>query len=164
MPLSDVPNGTNTYIDANIFLFIAFKEKHFDESKNFLKRVHKKEVNGFISIVVLDEVLFKLIQAEASLIFKIPLHATVQFLKKNPDKIQELTKCWNALEKILSLNITILEAPKDFRLVMNNCKEYKLMTRDALHVSVMKSNGITHITTGDGDFKRVPWVTVWTPV
>lgn len=38
------------------------------------------------------------------------------------------------------------------------------MTRDALHVSVMKSNGITHITTGDEDFKRVPWVTVWTPV
>lgn len=163
MPLSDVPNGTNTYIDANIFLFIAFKEKHFDESKNFLKRVHKKEVNGFISIVVLDEVLFKLIQAEASLIFKIPLHATVQFLKKNPDKIQELTKCWNALEKILSLNITILEAPKDFRLVMNNCKEYKLMTRDALHISVMKSNRITNIATGDEDFKRVPEIKVWAP-
>jgi predicted nucleic acid-binding protein len=139
-------------------------EKHFEESKDFLKRVHEKEVNGFVSIVVLDEVLFKLIQAEASVIFKIPLYATVQFLKKNPDKIQELTKCWNALEKILSLNITILDAPKDFRLVMNNCREYKLMTRDALHVSVMKSNGITHIATGDGDFKRVPEVTVWTPV
>ncbi len=164
MPLSDVPKGTNIYLDANIFLFIAFEEKHFEESKNFLKRVHKKEVNGFVSIVVLDEVLFKLIQAEASVIFKIPLHATVQFLKKNPDKIQELTKCWNALEKILSLNLAILDAPKDFRLVMNNCREYKLMTRDALHVSVMKSNGITHITTGDEDFKRVPWVTVWTPV
>ncbi len=47
---------------------------------------------------------------------------------------------------------------------MNNCKEYKLMTRDALHVSVKKSNGITHITTGDEDFKGVPGVTVWTPV
>ncbi len=164
MSLSDVPKGTNTYIDANIFLFIAFKEKHFEESKEFLKRVHKKEVNGFISIVVLDEVLFKLIQAEASVTFKIPLHATVQFLKKNLDKIQELTKCWNALEKILSLNITILDAPKDFRLVMNNCKEYKLMTRDALHVSVMKSNGITHIATGDEDFKGVPGIKVWTPV
>jgi len=57
LPLSDVPKGTNTYIDANIFIFIAFKEKHFEESKDFLKRVHKKEVNGFISIVVLDEVL-----------------------------------------------------------------------------------------------------------
>jgi len=64
LSLPDVPKGTDTYIDANIFLFIAFKEKHFEESKEFLKRVHKKEVNGFISIVVLDEVLFKLIQAE----------------------------------------------------------------------------------------------------
>ncbi|NJD76226.1 MAG: PIN domain-containing protein [Candidatus Methanoperedens sp.] len=104
MPLSDIPKGTNIYIDANIFLFIAFKEKHFDESKGFLKRVQKKELNGFMSIVVLDEVLFKLIQAEASVTFKIPLHVTVQFLKKNPDNIQELTKCWNAIEKILSLN------------------------------------------------------------
>jgi predicted nucleic acid-binding protein len=163
LPLSEVPKGTNIYIDANIFLFIAFEEKHFEESKIFLKRVHKKEVNGFVSIVVLDEVLFKLIQAEASVTFKIPLHSTVQFLKKNQDKIQELTKCWNAIEKILSLNITILDAPKDFRFVMNNCKEYKLMTRDSLHVSVMKSNGIQHIATNDGDFKRVPGITVWTP-
>jgi len=123
LPLSDVPKGTNTYIDANIFLFIAFKEKHFEESKDFL-----------------------------------------QFLKKNPDKIQELTKCWNALEKILSLNITILDTPKDFRLIMNNCKEYKLMTRDALHVSVMKSNGISHIATGDEDFKGVQGLTVWIPI
>ncbi|VVB87955.1 PIN domain protein [uncultured archaeon] len=88
----------------------------------------------------------------------------MQFLKKNPDNIQELTKCWNAIEMILSLNITILDAPKDFRLVMHNCREYKLMTRDALHVSIMKSNGISHITTGDEDFKGVPGITVWTPV
>ena len=77
MPLSDVPKGTNTYIDANIFLFIAFKEKHFEESKDFLKRVHKKEVNGYVSIVVLDEVLFKLIQAEASVTFKIACNRTI---------------------------------------------------------------------------------------
>jgi predicted nucleic acid-binding protein len=82
LPLSDIPKGTNTYIDANIFLFIAFKEKHFEESKDFLNRI----------------------------------------------------------------------------------KEYKLMTRDALHISVMKSNGISHITTGDEDFRQVPGVTVWAPV
>jgi predicted nucleic acid-binding protein len=88
----------------------------------------------------------------------------VQFLKKNPDKIRDLTKCWAALDKILSLNITILDAPKDFRSVMNICREYRLMTRDALHVSVMKSQGLQHIATNDEDFKGVPGITVWTPV
>lgn len=151
------------FIDASVFLFVALKQKHLEESKDFLKRINKKEINGFVSIVVLDEVLFKLIQAEASVKFNIPLSSTVQFLKMNPDKIQELTRCWDALNKILSLNITILDVPCDFQLVMNTCREHKLLTRDALHVSVMKTHGITHIATDDGDFKRVSEITVWMP-
>ncbi len=163
MSLTHVPKGTNVYIDANIFLFVALKQKYLEESKHFLKKVHKKELNGFVSIVVLDEVLFKLIQAEASVKFNIPISSTVQFLKMNPDKMQELTKCWDAIDKILSLNITILNVPEDFRLVMNCCKEHKLLTRDALHVAIMKKHGLPHIATGDGDFKRVPGITVWMP-
>lgn len=120
-------------------------------------------MNGFVSIVVLDEVLFKLIQAEAAVKFNMPLSSTVQFLKMNPDKIQELTRCWDALNKILSLNITVLDIPVDFRLVMNTCREHKLLTRDALHAAVMKTHGISHIATGDADFKRVPGITVWMP-
>ncbi len=126
MPLSQIPKGTSVYIDANIFLFVALKQKHLEESKDFLKRAHKKEINGFISIVVLDEVLFKLIQAEASSKLKMPLSSTVQFLKGNPERISELTRCWDALSKILSLNITVLDVPVDFQLVMNSCREYKL--------------------------------------
>lgn len=78
-------------------------------------------------------------------------------------EIQELTRCWDALNKILSLNITILDVPGDFRLVMNTCREHKLLTRDALHVAVMETHGISHIATGDADFKRVPEITVWMP-
>lgn len=163
MSLSRVPKGTNVYIDASIFLFVALKQKHLQESKDFLKRINKKEMNGFVSIVVLDEVLFKLIQAEASVKFNMPLSSTVQFLKMNPDKIHELTKCWDALNKILSLNITVLDVPGDFRLVMNTCREHKLLTRDALHVTVVKTHGIAHIATGDSDFKRVSGITVWMP-
>ncbi len=163
MSLTQVPKGTNVYIDANIFLFVALKQKYIEESKHFLKRVHKKELNGFVSIVVLDEVLFKLIQAEASVKFNIPISSTVQFLKTNPDKMQELAKCWKAMDKILSLNITILSVPEDFRLVMICCKEHKLLTRDALHVAVMRTQGLAHIATGDGDFKRVTGITAWMP-
>ncbi len=151
------------YIDASIFLFAALKQKHLEESKDFLKRIHKKEMNGFVSIVVLDEVLFKLIQAETSIKFSIPISSVVQFLKMNPDKIQELTKCWDAMDKILSLNINILDAPRDFQLVMSCCKEHKLLTRDALHVAVMRTHRLAHIATGDADFKRVSGLTVWMP-
>jgi predicted nucleic acid-binding protein len=164
MSLSKIPKGTNVYIDANIFLFVAFKQKYIEDCKDFLKKICEKEINGFFSLVVLDEVLFKLIQAEASGKFKIPMNSTVQFLKENPDKITELSKCWDALSRILSLNITILDVPKDFQLVINSCREYKLMTRDALHISVMKMNGISHIATADGDFKRVEGITIWMPL
>ncbi|KAB2947774.1 MAG: PIN domain protein [Candidatus Methanoperedens nitroreducens] len=79
------------------------------------------------------------------------------------EKIYELTTCWDALNKILSMNITVLDTPMDFNLVMNICREYKLLTRDALHVSVMRTHGITQIATNDGDFKKVPEISVLTP-
>lgn len=158
-----IVKGTNVYIDANIFLYVAFKQKYMEDCRDFLKKINNKELMGFVSIVVLDEVLFKLIQAEASVKFNIPLNSTVQFLKMNPGKIHELTTCWHALNKILSMNITVLDTPMDFNLVMNICREYKLLTRDALHVSVMRTHGITQIATNDGDFKRVPEISVLTP-
>lgn len=163
MSLGDIPEGTGVFIDANIFLNVALGETAADVCKDFLKKVHDGKLRGFASLVVLDEILFKLLQSEISSKFKIPLREAVGYTKRNPGCLTRLTKSWEAMENILSMNIAVLEMPKELKPVMSNCKKYGLFTRDSLHVTVMEQNNIKDIATNDSDFERVDFLRVWKP-
>lgn len=76
MFLSDIPLGASVFIDASIFLNVALEEEHAEACRDFLKNVHEKRLSGFVSLAVLDEILFKLIQSEISILFKVPLRET----------------------------------------------------------------------------------------
>jgi len=162
MFLGDIPDGTRVFIDANIFLNTALEEFHADTCKDLLKRIHKGELSGFVSLAVLDETLFKLLQSEVSSRFDVPLKETVSYVKKNPKCIPQLTKSWQAIEDMLSMNITVLDMPKEFNSVIANCKKYALLTRDSLHVTVMEQNNIKQANS-DSDFERVGFLKVWKP-
>lgn len=66
MFLGDIPGGTRVFIDANVFLNVALEEEHASTCSDFLKKVHSGKLKGFVSLAVLDEVLFKLLQSEVS--------------------------------------------------------------------------------------------------
>ncbi len=163
MFLGDIPEGTRVFIDANVFLTVAFGEVHAKASKHFLKKVHEGTLKGFVSIAVLDEILFKLMQSEVSNKFRVPLRDAVGYVKKNPKCLTQLSKSWEAMENILSINTTVLDMPKEVRSIIRNCKKYALLTRDSLHVTVMEQNKINDIATSDNDFERVGFLKVWMP-
>ena len=55
------------YIDTNILLYSAFNHPDFGEScKNFLERVDRGEMKGYVSDFVLNEVFHKLMVAEVT--------------------------------------------------------------------------------------------------
>jgi len=60
MFLGDIPGGTRVFIDANVFLNVALEEKHAGTCSDFLRRVNSDRLKGFVSLAVLDEVLFRL--------------------------------------------------------------------------------------------------------
>ncbi len=163
MSLGDVPEDTRIFIDANVFLNVALKQVHAGHCKDFLKKVHERKLRGFVSLVVLDEILFKLLQGEISNKFKVPLREAVGYAKRNPKCLPQLTKSWDAIENILSMNITVLDMPKELNSVISNCKRYGLLTKDSLHVTVMEQNNIKDIATSDADFERVDFLTLWKP-
>jgi predicted nucleic acid-binding protein len=55
------------FVDANIFLFHAFAHpKHGDAASRFLERVELGEVDAVTSVLVENEVLYKILLQEAA--------------------------------------------------------------------------------------------------
>lgn len=92
-----------------------------------------------------------------------PLREVARYIKKNHKCLTQLSKSWEAMENILSLNITVLDLPREFNSVINNCKKHALLTRDSLHVTTMEQNNIKDIATNDRDFERLDFLKVWKP-
>jgi len=85
LKLSELPANKEVFIDANIFLYSAFKHPVFgNKCKNFLIGVEKGEIKGYTSDFVLNEIFHKLIIAEVVKKFGIAAKQVVRFVKKKP--------------------------------------------------------------------------------
>jgi len=163
LKLSELPANEEIFIDANIFLYSAFKHPVLgNKCKNLLIGIEKGEIKGYTSDFVLNEVFHKLMIAEVVKKFGITAKQVVRFVKKKPGAIAELETVWTEMEIIKSFNISILNGSlfPDF---IEISKRYWLMATDAFHVATMKMQGITNIATNDPDFERVDWIKVWKP-
>jgi predicted nucleic acid-binding protein len=163
LKLSELPANEEIFIDANIFVYSAFKHPVFgNKCKNFLIGIEKGEIIGYTSDFVLNEIFHKLMIAEVVKKFGITAKQVVRFVKEKPEVIAELETVWTEMEIIRSFNISILNGSlfPDF---IEISKKYWLMATDAFHVTTMKRHGITNIATNDPDFERVEWLKVWKP-
>ncbi len=154
------------FIDANIFLHDVFAHPRYQAyCRTLLQKVESGEVNGVTSVMVLDEVLFKMLIAEASQQYNVPLGQVPRFLKGDPDKISTLHQSWNNIERIQTIsNLWISDiSAADFSESVALAQRYNLLPHDALHLAVIKRAGITSIITSDADFDAVDWVTVFKP-
>ena len=71
LKLIGLPSGLKVYMDANIFLYSAFKHPAFgDNCREFLIKVDEGGVTGCVSDFVLNEVFHKLMIAEVVKKFK----------------------------------------------------------------------------------------------
>ena len=85
MMLSEAPYGERIFIDTNIFLYSAFEHPAFgDICKDFFKRTQKKEIIGFSSDFVLNEVFHKLMVAEIADSLGLDGRKAVNIIRRNP--------------------------------------------------------------------------------
>jgi len=161
LKLSEIPEGTKIYIDANILLFPAFKHPKYGElCKNFLSRMER---NACTSDFTLNEVFHKLMLAEISKRFNVKPMDETALIKRNPEVISELKIIWKEMELINESGIRIITAGKLFPDFLKTSKNYNLMATDAMIVEIMKKNSLKDIATNDADFERVDGITVWKP-
>ncbi len=61
-------------------------------------------------------------------------------------------------------NLRIVGVGSDaFDLALSYSRMYSLLSNDAVHLAVMKQEGVSNMASNDRDFKRVDWVKLWTP-
>jgi len=165
LKLGDLPSETEIYVDANIFLYSAFKHPTFgDNCREFLIKMDEGGITGCASDFVLNEVFHKLMIAEVVKKFKKTTKEVVTYIKRNSEVISNLEIIWREMDIIESSNVIILEDRSSlFPDFVEISRMYNLMATDAMHVSVMKKHGITNIATNDRDFERIEWLNVWKP-
>lgn len=169
MLLSNFTIDERIFIDANIFIYNAIDDPIYAEScTDFLRQVENNKIKGVITPHIMDEVLFKILVAEASQHLE---KFTMSNLKKemknsrfssivyNPvkeycDYLTELT--YGGLE-ILTVDSGLVE--KSIYLGLR----YGLLTTDAIHLSTIIQYGINNIATNDSDFERIESITIYKP-
>jgi predicted nucleic acid-binding protein len=161
--LSDVPPGTNLFIDSNIFLYVFLKHPLFGRScKDFFKRIEGMEITGFVDEFVLNEMFHKLMVTAIVNRYRISPQEAVTSMKNNPGILKELPELWQACELLKTIEVKIVPGPffPDSLVV---AQEYHLLATDAIHVAAMNKAGIIHIVSNDTDFSRVQFLQVWRP-
>jgi len=85
-------------------------------------------------------------------------------LKQQPAVVQQLTHFQIAVEAVLQSNIRVLAMPGILASTAASLsRQYGLLTNDALVLSLMQHEGVSHLASHDTDFDRVPGITRYAP-
>jgi predicted nucleic acid-binding protein len=155
--------GLEVFIDSNIFTYHLSGHKIFGEPcRDFLRRVERKEYEGYVNDIIISEVLLNFLKSELFRLREIPPHKVVREIKRDPSLIELVD--FDAVTMLfdgLDLNISFIGfGCVEVTMLMG---KYNLLPNDALHLATMKRYGITNIATNDGDFERAPWLKIWKP-
>jgi len=124
--------------------------------------VESEEVNGFTSVLVLNEVWYKLLVAKVMEEHGLERKKIRAFIKNNPDalRFEEPRKAVNELEEL----VTLLPTPSNaIALAKEYSAKYLLLTSDAIILATAKLNNITNLASNDSDFERVDWINLYKP-
>jgi len=165
--LEALPLTSDIFIDANIYLYhIMRRPKFFPPCHDFFSAIESGAYNGFTSTLVLNEVLHKLILAEATNTYGLRSeHDAANVLKQNPEKIRGLSQVWKTYSDIKDYPIIVCSCDESvLDMAVDLSKKYGLLISDATHLAVIKSEGISNIATNDTDFQRLNEIDIYKPI
>lgn len=165
MPL-DLPDGSDVFVDANIFVYhFSGPTEYTDSCTAFLQRIEEGKVSGSTSSLVLAETLHRLMIIEAASALRLEPKAAIRHLKAHSEDAKTLTSHHVAVETIQALGFHILPLSMDDILHSNDLKKaFGLLTNDAINLAIMRRRRLQHIATNDPDFERIPELRVWKPL
>ncbi len=125
------------FIDSNIPMYVAGRpHAHREPSLRLLERVRSGELEGVTSTEVLQEILYRYSKL---------------------GKMDFAFRVYDLFAQIYSRVLPVTLADTDRARAMLPAVK-GLSVRDAIHASVMLTNGIAKIATFDGGFDRIPGV------
>ena len=164
MPL-DLPDGASCFLDANIFYY------HFVETPvvsdyctDLLERIARGVVTAFTSTHLLAEAIHKIMLAEAAARFNLRRPSLVNWLQANRHRIGELSEFPQAVRELSAMPVARLPIESaDLIRTAEVCRDFSLLTNDALSIALMQHHGLAHLATNDDDFDDTPGLTIWKP-
>ena len=170
--LSALPDGTRVFVDTNIFHF-HFQGKSASCTA-LLRRIARGEVEAYVNMQVLVDLLHKLMVAEA-IAKKCTKDGNPQglksFLKRCRGNPNPLVDYQAQFENVLAMGLHVLPINEKLLVATRREREqFYLMTGDSLHLGCMnrcilhrRKIPLSNIATMDGDFASIPGLTVWKP-
>ncbi|MEB3755272.1 MAG: PIN domain-containing protein [Desulfurococcales archaeon] len=139
------------FVDTSIIL--AFLAGQDNRARELVKEVEKREIDGYINPLVVDEVIYGYLRLTTGLSSR----RIRKLLAKRDKRLVGLVK--NDVWPVLKL-FTTLPLKGEPGEIIRFMEEYGLMPADAIITLTCKQHEITTIATLDKDFKRVPWIKV----
>lgn len=166
MFLYDLEDGSSIFIDANIFIYHFSKESKLNSaSSNFLERAEERNISGFTSTSIVQEVTHRMMIAEAVAILPdVNRKDMVGYLKSHPDIVKKLIIHQSIPEKITSFNLEIISP--DLHTIERSQqmkRRYGFLSNDALSLQIMEDLKINNFASNDSDFERVSFITLYKP-
>ena len=160
-----IPSHGQVFLDTNILLYAVTDHPRFSQWCNtLLDRIHRGDVTGHVSAIVLNEFIHKLIIGEVAQKTGLKPGQVIQHLKRNPEALEKLEAYAIVDEVDTGYDLIILEVTVDiFRMARRLMQTHRLMSNDALHLAVMQKNNLQNLATNDSDFDKIEGVHVWKP-
>jgi predicted nucleic acid-binding protein len=157
---ANVPANTEIFLDANTVVYHFIGDANFGVAcTSLLKRIELLEIIGWISPHVLAEVSHRLMTIEACSVFGWPYQGIAARLRKHPHQVQQLSRYEQALAQISALPLRVVVVDQQQVLdAARISRQYGLLTNDALIVSLMNRQKLSHLASNDADFDRVPGI------
>lgn len=158
------------FVDANIFLFHAFAHpQHGDAARRFLERVELAQVNAVTSVLVENEVLFKILFQEAASRLERPIIWNVRRALRDDPAFREQVyrparQYLRYIKALAGKGLALVDVTVDqMQHAVDLGRQLGLLITDATHVATWQAHNIVHVATDDEDLWQVPGVTAWGP-
>jgi predicted nucleic acid-binding protein len=159
--LNTVPNGSDVFIDANVFIYGLTARSA--QCKTFLERCSREEVTGITLFECANDATHQFMKAEAVEKGHCAGQAR-KYLSQHPEIVRQLTDYWANTQRLLALNV--LFVPIELKIVAAAQPERVsagLLTNDSIIIAAMRDFGVLSIATNDRQFDAVAGITVFSP-
>lgn len=166
MTFADIPAAAAVFVDANTFVYHFVSEPHYGANcTSLLERLERQETQGWTSAHVLAEISHRLMTIEACARFGWPYQGVAARLRRHSQAIAQLQSAEQGLAEIARLGLRIVTIDdQQVTAAAKLCRQYNLLTNDALLVAVLQSHQLTHLASNDADFDRVPGLVRYAPL
>ena len=162
MTLDEIPDGSNLFIDANIFIYAVGRQS--EQCRRFLRRCAGHEITGRTTTGVIAEVCHRRMLMEARAKGVVPRGGTPRDLARKKALFVRLTDYQMEIRSLLASEVRVDPVlGEDFPVALMLEKQFGLLTNDSLNLAVAKRLGLGAIASADGDFEGVEGFMIYGP-